>query len=223
MSDQITPALKIFKNQPVANSVEVAKFFGKRHDHVIRDIRKIMSNCPESFNAPNFGAVNYKDSKGELREAYYLAYDGLMLLAMGYTGPKAFKIKLAYMAAFNAMKAELMARAIPAPKAKALPKPRRKASPVIPAHDSIEAKIETILNKVRFYRREVSDAEKQASALLTAERAKSRPGNFEPGQDPVDQLYLSVACANSVLWSALDFNLRAIEDGIQARLAVIRA
>ena len=41
-----------------------AEAFGKRHDHVIRDIREVMAKCTESFTAPNFGLSEYTDSTG---------------------------------------------------------------------------------------------------------------------------------------------------------------
>lgn len=43
---------------------QVAEAFGKRHDHVIRDIREVMAKCTESFTAPNFGLSEYTDSTG---------------------------------------------------------------------------------------------------------------------------------------------------------------
>lgn len=43
------------KQIPAVTSQQVAEAFGKRHDHVIRDIREVMAKCTESFTAPNFG------------------------------------------------------------------------------------------------------------------------------------------------------------------------
>ena len=105
------PALTLVNNQPRASSIEVAAKFGKRHDHVLRQIRQIVANCPESFNAPNFGAVETKDDKGELRPAYTMTRDGFTILAMGFTGPKALAWKIRYIEAFNAMETELAAQA----------------------------------------------------------------------------------------------------------------
>lgn len=52
-------------------SVEIAELTGKRHDHVLRDIR----NMVEELNGPKFGGVGeevYKDAKGESRTMYHL-------------------------------------------------------------------------------------------------------------------------------------------------------
>ena len=47
--------LKSCKQIQAVTSQQVAEAFGKRHDHVIRDIREVMAKCTESFTAPNFG------------------------------------------------------------------------------------------------------------------------------------------------------------------------
>ena len=52
------------KQIPAVTSQQVAEAFGKRHDHVIRDIREVMAKCTESFTAPNFGVSEYTDSTG---------------------------------------------------------------------------------------------------------------------------------------------------------------
>ena len=49
------------------DSLFVAEFFEKRHDHVIRDIRKITdpkSGLSENFIGTNFKSDFYKDSTG---------------------------------------------------------------------------------------------------------------------------------------------------------------
>ena len=74
-------------NELKTDSRKVAMAFGKRHDHVMRDIRKIMLQINEEFNAPIFGAVEYTDKKGETRQMYEMTKDGFVLLTMGYTTP----------------------------------------------------------------------------------------------------------------------------------------
>ena len=56
--------LKSCKQIQAVTSQQVAEAFGKRHDHVIRDIREVMAKCTESFTAPNFGLSEYTDSMG---------------------------------------------------------------------------------------------------------------------------------------------------------------
>ena len=115
------PSVMLHNGRPATTSLEVAKFFGKRHDHVVRGIKELIDNCVESFSAPNFGEANqlnsfsglnfelasYIDEQGKTRPMYIIYRDGFMLLVMGYTGKKALVIKLAYIEAFNALEAEL--------------------------------------------------------------------------------------------------------------------
>ena len=101
---------------PCTTSLIVAETFGKRHDHVLRDIEKIKAQVSESFSQPNFGAANYTDAQGKTRIMYLLTRDGLTLLVMGYTGKEAMKFKLAYIEAFNCMERQLEAlRSMPDP------------------------------------------------------------------------------------------------------------
>ncbi|MGF6148982.1 Uncharacterized phage-encoded protein [Kingella potus] len=89
------------------DSRKVAAAFGKRHTHVIRDIRKIMAQVPDSFAQTIFGLSEYTDKTGRRLPMYEMDKDGFMLLTMGYTTPEAMKIKVAYIQAFNAMRRRL--------------------------------------------------------------------------------------------------------------------
>ena len=106
-SEHFSPSVSIHSGRPATTSLEVAKFFSKRHDHVVRSIQNLISNTPESFSAPNFGAAEYSDEQGKPRPIFILYRDGFMLLVMGYTGKKALAMKLAYIEAFNRMEEEL--------------------------------------------------------------------------------------------------------------------
>lgn len=94
------------------DSRDVALVFGKRHDHVLRDIKALIENAPTT--APNFGASSYTDSTGRTLPAYEMTRDGFTLLAMGFTGKKALAWKVKYIDAFNRMEAELLNRTGPA-------------------------------------------------------------------------------------------------------------
>ena len=106
-SEHFPPSVSLHSGRPATTSLEVAKFFSKRHDHVVRSIQDLISNTPESFSAPNFGAAEYSDEQGKPRPMFILYRDGFMLLVMGYTGKKALAMKLAYIEAFNRMEEEL--------------------------------------------------------------------------------------------------------------------
>lgn len=91
--------------QAITNSIIVHETFGKRHDHVLRDIEKFEKDVP------NFGEM-FKpsfeyDAYGRKRKIYEMNRDGWVLLVMGFTGEKAMKFKLRYIKEFNEMEAEL--------------------------------------------------------------------------------------------------------------------
>lgn len=91
----------------------VAQFFGKRHDHVIRDIEKLIlpksgeinpnSGMSLDFAQLNFGEISYVDDRHRRQKAYALTRDGFTMLAMGYTGKKAMQFKELYIRRFNEM------------------------------------------------------------------------------------------------------------------------
>lgn len=109
LSDPI-PSLSLHNGRPATTSLEVAKFFDKRHDDVLKSIRNLLPNCPEEFTARNFAVSNYMDNTGRSLAMYIIHRDGFMLLVMGYTGKRALALKLAYIEAFNRMEAELAKR-----------------------------------------------------------------------------------------------------------------
>ena len=100
--------VQISNNQVTTSSLIVAECFDKRHRDVLRSIK--MLKCSKEFNARNFAPVEYKDQKGEKRTYYNITRDGWTFLVMGFTGLKAAEWKEKYIAAFNAMEAELRKR-----------------------------------------------------------------------------------------------------------------
>lgn len=98
----MTEELVIMKDkQAVTTSLQVAKVFDKRHDHILRDIDDIKKDVP------NFGEMFTEttelDSYGRDRRIYDMNRDGFSLLAMGFNGKKALQFKLKYINAFNQM------------------------------------------------------------------------------------------------------------------------
>lgn len=92
---------------PMASSMDVAKVFGKEHKNILQSIENLFENIPQDFTELNFQPSNYKDSTGRELQMYNLTRDAFTLLAMGFTGKKAMKFKIAYIEAFNAMEKEL--------------------------------------------------------------------------------------------------------------------
>lgn len=100
------PEISVINGKVVTSSLTVADYFGKRHDDVLRKIANL--ECSPEFNARNFAVVEYVDLKGETRPAFNITRDGFTFLAMGFTGKRAAAFKEAYIAAFNAMEAQLL-------------------------------------------------------------------------------------------------------------------
>jgi len=102
----IAPVLTLTDGKPTCLSTDVAQHFGKRHDHVLRDIENLLPQL-SAEHAPNFGemSITVDIGNGATREskAYRLTRDGFTLLAMGFTGKRALGFKLAYIEAFNRM------------------------------------------------------------------------------------------------------------------------
>ena len=105
---------KITKNKEtiVVSSLDVAETFEKEHRHVLEDIRKIFETLSTAEISALFYESEYTASNGKKNPMYLMNRDGFTLLAMGYTGEKAMKFKLAYINQFNAMEELLTGKLI---------------------------------------------------------------------------------------------------------------
>ncbi len=100
-----------------ANSRDVAAYFGKEHRHVLRDIDQLIEKqqSPKldvGVTIPDGWFVEYVEPRPENNPGrpfrhFDMTRDGFTLLAMGFTGDRALRFKLAYIDAFNRMEAEL--------------------------------------------------------------------------------------------------------------------
>lgn len=100
------PIVFIDNGEVFANSRDVAAYFGKEHRNILRDIEKLIGEGVLKFeHTPYIDPQN-----GQTYKSYNMDRDGFTLLAMGFTGKKALKFKLAYINQFNAMEAELRRR-----------------------------------------------------------------------------------------------------------------
>lgn len=108
------PIVKITEtNEAMADSRDVAAYFGKQHSDVLRAIRNL--NCSKDFAARNFAFTNeFNELANRDVNFVMMTKDGFTFLGMGFTGEKAGAFKERYIAAFNVMEAELRNRA-PAP------------------------------------------------------------------------------------------------------------
>lgn len=97
----------------VADSVQVAEQFGKKHKDVLEAVDKlayeIAAQSAEN-SADYFIQDTYKDVRNRTQRKYLLTRDGFSLLVMGFTGPAALHWKLLYIEAFNKMEEALRSK-----------------------------------------------------------------------------------------------------------------
>lgn len=107
-------------NNVLASSRTVATLFEKEHKHILRDIRKLINDMNSEMghetHSPSLGheiskyfiKSSYVSDRGREEVQYLLTKDGFTLLAIGFRGPKALRLKLDYIAAYNAMEQALI-------------------------------------------------------------------------------------------------------------------
>ncbi|HEV7264494.1 MAG TPA: Rha family transcriptional regulator [Falsiroseomonas sp.] len=96
----------------LANSRDVAAYFGKPHRSVLRAIRDLLRAEPKP-DRHSFVQIDGVDRRGRRQPSYDMNRDGFVLLAMGFTGTRARSFKLSYIEAFNRMEAALRDPRIP--------------------------------------------------------------------------------------------------------------
>ena len=91
----------------VCDSLQVAEKFGKRHDKLIAEIRRMYGELIGKRSPQNGGAKFFFESTYENRGKHYpmflMTRDGFSVLVMGFTGKNALEWKLQYIRAFNQM------------------------------------------------------------------------------------------------------------------------
>ena len=98
------PQLFNFNGQPTLDSREVAKMIGKRHAHLMRDIRQYTQDIltdPKLDSLNFFIKSSYKDAKGEIRDCYLLTKMGCEFVANKMTGKKGTLFTAQYVSLFN--------------------------------------------------------------------------------------------------------------------------
>lgn len=99
--------LVVMKNQQaVTSSLQVAETFGKRPDHVLRDIENLIKKDVSKIGEM-FQESETTDSYGRPRKVYLMNRDGFTLLVVGFTGKKALNFKVKYIEAFNSMENQI--------------------------------------------------------------------------------------------------------------------
>ncbi|QYA57348.1 putative Rha family transcriptional regulator [Hafnia phage vB_HpaM_Meifeng] len=96
------------EGEPVTDTFQIAKAFGKRHQHVIRALENL--HCSTDFTKAHFWVVEKINELGifDKKQKYYrMDFSGFVMLVMGFNGAKADAVKEAYINAFNWMTSEL--------------------------------------------------------------------------------------------------------------------
>lgn len=102
------PIVFVQNGEVFANSRDVAAYFGKQHQHILRNIDNILKNKGRPKLDDLFiERFEYHEAAQKEVRFFDMTKDGFTLLAMGFTGQKAMEFKIAYIERFNAMEAEL--------------------------------------------------------------------------------------------------------------------
>jgi Rha family phage regulatory protein len=105
ISAERQPVVSIHDGEAMADSRDVAAYFGKRHTEVLRAVRDL--HCSDDFRRRNFASFKIKDLTGETTSHVLMTKNGFTFLVMGFTGSKAAGFKENYIARFDTMDAEL--------------------------------------------------------------------------------------------------------------------
>ena len=117
----------------------MAEKFGKEHKHVLDAIRELIQGCAETSADPMFVETIYVNEQNRQEyPMFVMNRDGFTLLAMSFTGKKALKFKLNYIAAFNAMNRSMKEIKTPQTYAEAL----RRLADEVEAKEQIQYQLE---------------------------------------------------------------------------------
>lgn len=101
------PFIRQKGGQLFTTSIDVAEKFGKRHDHVLVSVRKIIDS-DGAFGLPNFRESSYLNDQNKKQPMFEMTRSGFTILAMGFSGKKALEWKIKYEQAFSAMEQALV-------------------------------------------------------------------------------------------------------------------
>lgn len=99
------PIVAITNGEVMADSRDIAAFFGKEHRRVLQTIRE--ARCSEDFRRHNFVPFKIKDLTGESTSHVLMTKNGFAFVVLAFTGEKAARFREDYILAFDAMEAEL--------------------------------------------------------------------------------------------------------------------
>ncbi len=140
----------MYNQQAVTTSLQVAKAFGKNHQHVLRDIavlrdksKGLSKNGQTLSESEMFHQATYvHPQNGQEYPIIYMNRDGFTLLAMGFNGKRALEFKLQYIKAFNKMEQQIKRPALPT-------SPRDLAKLALGANEETNKRLDGVENEVK--------------------------------------------------------------------------
>lgn len=111
------PQVTVINGVAKTTSLQVAEFFGKRHDNVIRAIENLKADMSVFEHALNFEEMHQSvathNGGSKMTRFFEMTKNGFTLLVMGFTGKQAMQFKIAYINRFDEMEAILKGEATP--------------------------------------------------------------------------------------------------------------
>lgn len=83
---------QLMNNDIKMTSLDIANLTGKRHDHVMRDIRNEIKALGNELGQPIFGESSYINSQNKEQPCYSFGKDGAMQLALKYDAKTRYKV-----------------------------------------------------------------------------------------------------------------------------------
>lgn len=88
-------------DKAVTELIKVSEYFNKRHDHLLRDVRKLIETDPTLDQ--QFIATTYVNVRGKTYNTYYLTKEGFYLLVSSFTTKRALKWKREFFKQYEEM------------------------------------------------------------------------------------------------------------------------
>src|SRR5699024_2494423 len=73
-------------------SLDIAEVTGKRHDHVMRNIKNEINELGKEISRPIFGESTYRNDRGREYPCYEFGKDGAMQLALKYDAKTRYNV-----------------------------------------------------------------------------------------------------------------------------------
>lgn len=101
----------------MTTSRAVAEYFDRSHKSILAAIDNTIEAMEDDeysreFNRHNIVPINYKDARNRKQREFLLTKKGFTTIALGLTGPKAIKLRMMFVEAFEAMEEFIKTREI---------------------------------------------------------------------------------------------------------------